>query len=55
MEQAYTANNIKEDDDHIIGDADSAMLGEVMIMDKDTGVEQNSTPISTAQAQYEIE
>ncbi len=43
IEQAYVAKSISVDDNYIIGDAESNKDGEVIIMDKDTGVEQNST------------
>jgi hypothetical protein len=39
IENAYFAKYVDEEDSYIIGDEESHKLGEVIIMDKDTGVE----------------
>lgn len=43
IENGYFANFTKADDSYIVGDEESGKQGEVVIMDKDTGVEQNNT------------
>lgn len=43
VESAYHAKYVQNDDAYIIGDADCQMQGQLIIMDKDTGVEQLST------------
>eukprot|EP01061_Rhynchopus_euleeides_P025831 TRINITY_DN4201_c0_g1_i5.p1 TRINITY_DN4201_c0_g1~~TRINITY_DN4201_c0_g1_i5.p1 ORF type:complete len:4192 (+),score=1134.89 TRINITY_DN4201_c0_g1_i5:1299-12578(+) len=43
VHNAYRAKQMREDDSYFIGDAESQRESEVVIMDKDTGVEQLST------------
>jgi hypothetical protein len=52
IESAYDAKYIGEDNAYIIGDADSQKQNEVIIMDKDTGVEQTSTKWSNGLYQF---
>ena len=48
IENAYVAKFMKDDDQYIVGDAESQKEGEIVIMDKLTGVEQNSSKWSKA-------
>lgn len=52
IESAYNAKYIKENDAYIIGDEESQLKNEIIIMDKDTGVEQRSTKWSNGQHQF---
>ncbi|UCM86433.1 MAG: hypothetical protein LF885_07155 (plasmid) [Rickettsia endosymbiont of Culicoides impunctatus] len=52
IESAYDAKYIGEDNAYIIGDEDSQKQNEVIIMDKDTGVEQTSTKWSNGLHQF---
>jgi preprotein translocase subunit SecA len=52
IESAYDAKHIGEDDAYIIGDEASQRQNEIIIMDKDTGVEQTSTKWSNGLHQF---
>ena len=52
IENAYFARFIKDDDQYIVGDAESQKEGEIVIMDKLTGVEQNSSKWSKGLHQF---
>ncbi|CAF3446708.1 unnamed protein product [Rotaria socialis] len=49
---AYTAKYIESNDSYIIGDIESTKHGEILIMDKDTGVEQMNTRWSNGLHQF---
>ncbi|WP_375326319.1 hypothetical protein [Candidatus Tisiphia endosymbiont of Nemotelus uliginosus] len=52
IESAYDAKYIEEDNAYIIGDVESQKQNEVIIMDKDTGVEQTSIKWSNGLHQF---
>ncbi|CAF3824772.1 unnamed protein product [Adineta steineri] len=49
---AYSAKYIENNDNYIIGDVESSKHGEILIMDKDTGVEQLNTRWSNGLHQF---
>jgi len=49
---AYTAKYIESNDSYIIGDMESTKHGEILIMDKDTGIEQMNTRWSNGLHQF---
>ena len=52
IENAYEAKVICMNDSYIVGDEESQKQGEIIIMDKDTGVEQNSSKWSRGLHQF---
>ncbi|CAF3812652.1 unnamed protein product, partial [Rotaria sp. Silwood1] len=52
ISNAYCAKYIEDNDNYIIGDVESTKNGEILIMDKDTGVEQLNTRWSNGLHQF---